>query len=145
MRSIGGAAFIAAAAIALSACASGPETRTSHLVSASAYNDAMAAQGMSYYCGGGKCDVPPSLVSARAPVYPAAALSAGREGIASVIFYIDANGDPSDLRLESATYPDFGEAALGAIADWKYTPATLAGQPVRIGPVRQQIPFSAKR
>ena len=123
-------------------CASSLVTDVGTPVSTSAYNKAMADQGRAYYCGNGKCDVPPSLIRATAPHYPAAALAAGRTGWASVLFDIEATGDISNVRLESASAPEFGEAALAAIHTWKYKPARLKGKPVKIGSVRQPIPFT---
>lgn len=110
-------------------------------VSTDAYNREMSRQGTQYYCGDGKCDRPPRLLSAAAPLYPPAALRAGQSGEASVLFEIDEQGAVTNATLETATTPEFGEAALRAIRLWKYQPATLGGKPVRVGPSRQKIPF----
>lgn len=110
-------------------------------VSADVYNREMSKQGVMHYCSDGKCDRPPTLVSAAAPAYPVAALRAGQSGEASVLFEIDEQGVVSNATLEKATTPEFGEAALRAIRLWRYRPATLGGKPVRIGPVRQTVPF----
>jgi len=131
-------------ALSLTACAT-LETDAGASVSARAYNQGMATQGADYYCGAGHCDQPPRLVSAVAPTYPTAALRAERTGQASVVFYIDEDGAVSDATLESATSPDFGQAALQAVRSWKYRPATRAGTPVRVGPMRQIIPFELQK
>lgn len=110
-------------------------------VSARIYNHEMTKQGLDYYCSDAKCDSPPALVSAAAPKYPVAALSARQAGQASIVFYINESGSVSDAKIESATSPEFGQAALRAVQSWKYLPATLAGEPVKIGPLRQTIPF----
>ena len=120
------------------------ETPAGQSVPADVYNREMSRQGAMYYCGDGTCDRPPMLVRAAAPRYPAAALHAGRAGEASVLFEIDEQGMVSNATLEAATAPEFGEAALQAIRSWKYQPATRDGKPVRIGPVRQTIPFLPK-
>ena len=116
-------------------------TPAGQAVSADAYNREMSRQGAMYYCGDGKCDRPPTLVSAASPLYPSTALRLGQSGEASVLFEIDEQGVVVNATLETATAPEFGEAALHAIRLWKYRPATLGGKPVRIGPVRQKIPF----
>lgn len=118
------------------------DTKEGDSVSARVYNREMTKQGFNHYCGDGRCDSPPTLVIAAAPKYPVAALRAGQTGQASVVFYIDEIGSVSDAKLESATSPEFGQAALQAVQSWKYRPATLAGEPVEIGPLRQTIPFS---
>lgn len=122
-------------------CATSLETPAGQPVSSAAYNRAMADRGRAYYCDTGNCDVPPALVRAVSPRYPAIALAEGRAGMASVLFEIEATGDVSNVTLESASSPEFGQAAIEAIRAWKYEPAKLKGKPVRVGPVRQQIPF----
>ena len=130
--------------LATGGCATDLKIPAGSVVSANTYNKAIGEQGKAYYCGSGVCDNPPSLVQAIAPRYPSQALAEGRSGVASVIFDIEATGEISNLRLESASYPDFGSAALEAIMTWRYRPATLQGKAVKIGPVRQQIPFSLR-
>ena len=144
MRSIIQYFFLGGLMLATGSCATDLTTPAGSAVSASAYNKAIGEQGKAYYCGSGVCDNPPSLVHAITPRYPRAALSEGRSGVASVTFDIEATGEISNLRLESASYPDFGDAALEAIGTWRYRPATLKGKPVKIGPVRQQIPFQPR-
>lgn len=117
------------------------ETKAGDPVTARVYNREMTKQGFDHYCSGGRCDSPPMLLSAAAPKYPAAALRAGQTGQASVIFYIDESGSVLDAEIESATSAEFGQAALAAVQSWKYRPAALAGKPVKIGPLRQKIPF----
>ncbi|WP_396615950.1 energy transducer TonB [Lysobacter soli] len=131
-------------ALSLTACAT-LETDAGDSISALAYNRGMATQGPGHYCGAGQCDRPPKLVSAVAPTYPTAALRAERNGQATVVFFIDESGAVSDPTLESATSPDFGQAALKAVRSWKYRPASRAGKPVRVGPMRQIIPFELEK
>jgi TonB family protein len=129
-------------AVVAGGCATGLDTPGGTSVSASAYNRAMFDQGKTYYCGTGNCDTPPSLIRATAPEYPVAALAQGRNGWASVLFDIETTGEISNVRLEAASAPEFGDAALAAIRSWKYKPAKLKGKPVKISSVRQPIPFS---
>ena len=122
-------------------CATSLDTPAGGPVSSSAYNRAMADQGRAHYCGAGNCDEAPALIHAISPRYPATALAEGRSGMASVLFEIDTTGNVSNVKLESASSPEFGEAAIEAIRTWRYKPAKLMGKPVKIGPVRQQVPF----
>ena len=117
-------------------------TESGDSVAAHVYNREIAKQGLDHYCGDGRCDSPPRLVSATAPRYPAAAARARKSGQASVVFCVDESGSVTDVAIESATSPEFGQAALQAVMSWKYQPATLAGEPIRIGPMRQTFPFS---
>ena len=145
MRLIGQKPLIPVLMVAIGGCATNLSTPAGDAVSAGTYNRAIAKQGLAYYCGAGNCDKPPTLISATTPQYPLSALSEGRSGLASVLFEIETTGAVSNLKLESASSSEFGEAALEAISTWKYSPATLKGQPVKIGPVRQQIPFDPSR
>lgn len=141
MKRLAWLSIIAVLSGLLTACGT-LETTAGDSVSARVYNREIEKQGFNHYCGSGRCDTPPALVRAVAPTYPAGALRAGADGQASVVFYIDENGAVSDANLESASAPEFGQAALQAVRSWKYRPATLAGKSVRVGPMRQIIPFS---
>jgi protein TonB len=126
-------------------CAASLKTPAGRPISSVAYNKAMADRGETCYCGAGNCDIPPTLIHAIAPRYPAAALAEGRAGLVSVLFDIEATGEVSNIRLVSTTSPEFGEAAIEAISTWKYKPAKLKGNPVKVGPLRQNIPFQLHR
>ena len=110
-------------------------------VSSANYNAAMAKQGVEYYCGSGQCDVPPSLITAAAPVYPPEALSNRQAGQVSVLFDIEPDGHTSNLRIESSTSQEFASVSLDAIKLWRFKPAMLDGRPVKIG-TRQIFPFT---
>jgi TonB family protein len=117
------------------------ETPSADLVPLEAYNEALAQKPGSYYCEARTCDAAPALLVARAPVYPAGALREGTEGRASVVFDIDATGMPQNLSVESATTAVFGVAALEAVRNWRFRPATLGGRPVKYERVLQVFPF----
>lgn len=129
----------------LTGCASTLHAPSGTRVSSSAYNREMHAQGDTYYCNDGACDVAPKLLNAVAPVYPSGALAAGRSGWAAVSFSIGADGVPIDISLQSASEPGFGAAAVAAIEKWRYRPATLRGHAVKIGPLIQEFPFTVKQ
>ena len=133
------------ALMVMSGCASTLQTPSGTQVSSSAYNREIAAQGNAYYCKHGACDVAPKLLNAAAPIYPPYALATGRSGMAVVSFSIDAAGVPTEISLQSASEPEFGAAAVAAVAKWRYAPATLRGEAVKIGPLIQQFPFSVSQ
>jgi TonB family protein len=81
---------------------------------------------------------PPKLISCRAAVYPADLKRAGITGEAVVDFVVTANGDVVSPVVFSATNPEFGQAAVAAISEWKFTPAVLDGRAVN---VRMRQPF----
>ncbi|KRG62939.1 hypothetical protein ABB26_14800 [Stenotrophomonas humi] len=112
-------------------------------VNAGAYNQMIVAQGHEHYCGSGKCDRLPELVSGSAPTYPPELIAADITGSATLVFTIDEQGSVVDARVESATRPEFSDASLEAVRTWKFTPATLSGKPIRME-TRQQFPFELR-
>ena len=119
------------------------ETPDSTPVDTAAYNKMIVAQGFDYYCGSGKCDKVPALVSGYAPIYPPGLRASSIVGSATVIFNINEQGNVVEQRVESATHSEFADAALRAVATWKFRPASLKGTPVRLNS-RQQFPFDLR-
>jgi TonB family protein len=143
MKTVARKAPIAVAFVILAGCVSTLSTPSGTRVSSDAYNREMAARGDAFYCVDGECDVAPKLLSAAAPVYPPAAVAAGRGGMAEVSFSIGPDGLPTGISVKSASAPEFGAAAVAAVRTWRYTPATLRGEPVSVGPFVQQFPFGS--
>lgn len=73
-----------------------------------------------------------------APQYPYAARANGAEGEVMVEFVVDEHGRVSGARVVRSTDPIFDEAALRAVAKWRFEPGTVAGRPVRF---RMAIPI----
>lgn len=73
-------------------------------------------------------DTPIKPISVRAPVYPSALREAGRDGEARIEFYIDERGDAQLPRVVSATAPEFGYAAVQAVATWRFAAPKKAGK-----------------
>jgi len=71
----------------------------------------------------------PAPLSTVNPVYPAELMDAGKEGKAVVQVTITETGDVADVVVVSAEDPAFGEAAVTAVKQWKFKPATLDGAP----------------
>ncbi len=79
-----------------------------------------------------RLDRPPLRESGPDPIYPPSLKRAGVTGRASILVVIAPDGRVTDARLESATDPKFGEAALEAVRHWRYLPALRNGQPVSV-------------
>jgi TonB family protein len=73
---------------------------------------------------------PPKPLSQPMPDYPKALTGQNIEGQASVAFYIDADGHVRLPRVLDASSREFGEAALAAVASWRYETPRMKGAPV---------------
>jgi TonB family protein len=80
---------------------------------------------------------PPVLVSQVNPTYPAAARRARREGIAVVAAVVGADGSVRAAKIVRSVGPDIDRAALEAIRQWRYRPASHEGRPVAVHTVIQ--------
>lgn len=76
------------------------------------------------------------------PVYPFMMLAGGKPGEVVVEFIVGEGGVPSDMNIVESTHREFGYAALGAFAQWKYEPAQFRGRvvPARL---RYRVSFQA--
>ena len=75
-------------------------------------------------------DVKPArLISSVTPVYPPAARNLRVSGDVVIDAQIDANGRVTAMKVASGP-PMLHQAAMDAVRQWKYTPATLDGKPV---------------
>jgi protein TonB len=86
-------------------------------------------------------DVPPKQTKPLRPQYPFALKKAGITGEAVVEFIVDTSGTPRDLRVVSATHPEFGQAAVAAFQELHYSPGMKNGVPVNTR-LRQPVRFS---
>lgn len=74
-----------------------------------------------------------------APVYPAQARRRNQQGQVLVEVRLDTTGKQRELRLvQSSGFNSLDQAALEAVADWKFEPEVQAGQAM---PSRVQIPI----
>ena len=74
---------------------------------------------------------PPRKIHDVAPVYPALALSARKEGIVILEAEIGEDGHVRNARL-LRSIPLLDEAAMAAVRQWRFTPTLLNGQPVPV-------------
>jgi len=76
------------------------------------------------------------------PRYPSDAASRGIEGFIALRFTVEADGSTSGVEvIYSAPSGYFDEAAIGAITNWRYEPATIDGVAVRREGVETQFNF----
>jgi TonB family protein len=81
-------------------------------------------------------DAPPSATKT---VEPAVSYQQQKSGGTAVIsLTIDRDGTPKDLKVDSASDPEFGRRCLAAAAQWRFKPATIKGIPVK---TRVALPF----
>lgn len=120
------------------------EVESARRIAPDRYNEALATKPASELCREDRCDVPPSLVSATAPIYPKALQRAGVEGRASVVFDIDASGMPQNVAVHSATHEQLGAAAVEAVKLWRFQPAMRSGAPVEYRRALQLFPFELR-
>ena len=82
-------------------------------------------------------DVKPVITQEVQPEYPVQ-LYGYLEGKATVVFTVGVDGKTSDAMVVEADDGLFGDAALSALAKWRFRPAQLKSQPV---PCRMTLPF----
>ena len=73
-----------------------------------------------------------------APEFPKALRRKKIDGTATVSFTVDPRGRVGDPAVVSASQPEFGEAALAAIRQWRFLPGVKDGRPVES---RAEMPF----
>jgi TonB family protein len=78
-----------------------------------------------------KGTTPPSLVHAVDPIYPEALSTREVQGMVFVEAQIEVDGSVADVTILSSSDPHLAEAAAAAVKQYKFTPATLDGQPVK--------------
>jgi TonB family protein len=81
---------------------------------------------------GGNIKVPMKLVNVN-PTYPASMRAAGRTGVVPLDALIGTDGTVVFARVLSASvHPDFADAAVEAVRQWKFSPTLLNGKPVEV-------------
>ncbi|MGB5102078.1 MAG: TonB family protein [Steroidobacteraceae bacterium] len=73
-----------------------------------------------------------SLRRMKAPVYPPRCLRMGTEGVVKVRVLVGENGRPQEITIsKSSGDSSLDRAAMEAIEDWEFNPATRNGLPIR--------------
>ncbi len=74
----------------------------------------------------------PRIASRVEPVYPEQARKNGVEGKVILQAVIDDDGSVSDVEVLNSTDPVFDDAAVDAVRQWRWEPATSDGRPVTV-------------
>lgn len=101
----------------------------------------LKANGITGPDGGEPAATPEPLVVTD-PVWPYALLMEGATGEAQVEFLVTPRGDVTDVKLRSASHPEFGRAALAALETWQFEPAIRDGRRVEV-PLLKKVEFPA--
>jgi protein TonB len=76
--------------------------------------------------------VRPVLLAKVEPSYPQVARRAGLRGRVILRAVIAENGNVESVEVLSVTNPIFSDAAVDAVRQWRYRPASMGGRPVRV-------------
>jgi len=74
----------------------------------------------------------PKVISQVAPVYPMGLRMDGETGEVTVRIIVDTNGDVQDASVLKSSDPDLSAAALAAVKQWKFSPPSRNGRPVKV-------------
>ena len=66
------------------------------------------------------------------PVYPVDFKRRRVTGEAVIAFMVTANGRTEQIQIRRATHRGFGDAAMEAVRQWRFNPATKDGKPVNV-------------
>ena len=94
-----------------------------HVEEVSAKRQAQLPEGFRY-------DVEPKIKGLLYPAYPYELLIEKARGKAEVAFIVAADGKVRDVKVLSATRPEFGEALSAAVTAYEFIPASKDGKPV---------------
>jgi beta-lactamase regulating signal transducer with metallopeptidase domain len=80
----------------------------------------------------GGCIVPPLKIADWKPIYPATQRDAGVSGTVEIDGRIGVDGLVKDFRLSEPADPDFVNALIDAVCQWRFTQTRLDGVPVEV-------------
>lgn len=78
----------------------------------------------------GRDDQPAEPLNVALAVYPYDLLRENQKGEATVAVTVDQKGQLTDARIMTASAPEFGSAALAAVEQFTFAPASKAGSPI---------------
>ncbi|WP_221032421.1 TonB family protein [Actomonas aquatica] len=96
-------------------------------------NRAMAPEDFAFAAKTAEWDSPPVFLKGKAPTLPYAALQHSnfpRHGIVELAYTITAEGRVQDIRILSATHPQYAAGVIHNLKHWRFKPATKDGHPV---------------
>ena len=88
--------------------------------------------------------IPPKLISSPSPVYPEAEkkLKGKFEGSCVVGLVVDKDGNTQNVHIVRSLAPDFDASAIKAVQEYRFTPATRAGEVI---PVKLSVEVNFKK
>jgi TonB family protein len=110
--------------------ASPDDAESPQWIAVTVFDDATAAKVSDVFRVGGEVKAP-TVVSKVEPVYPEEERKKRNSGIVILEVLIEANGDVSGAHLLKPL-PGLDEAAVTAVKQWRFQPATRDGQPVAV-------------
>ena len=105
----------------------------------------LIAQGTAHRVPTANCPAVPKLVSGQIPIYPPDMLSRRQTGDVRVILDIGNDGIPSNIRIESATDPQFAAAVMAVVPQWRFASTSTLLVPMQHCWVRLPFPFTLNR
>jgi TonB family protein len=78
------------------------------------------------------CITPPRQIYAPDPKFPELEQHVSREGAVKVKLVVRSDGVPTDVTISRSLNPDFDNAAIDAVKQWKFSPATKDGKPIAV-------------
>lgn len=79
-----------------------------------------------------KVDEPPVPIKTPPPKYPDSLRREGVSGVVSVTVVIDEKGAVTDVTVSKSTHADFERPSIEAMRSWKFKPAKVGGEPVKV-------------
>jgi protein TonB len=87
-------------------------------------------------------DQKPRVVYQPTPIYPPELARKGLQGTVYVLFVVDQNGRPQNLKVQKSTHPSFNNPALKAVKSWKFEPGKRKGKAVQF---RMRVPITFQK
>jgi protein TonB len=97
----------------------------------------LTGKGAAIICHGKGSDAPdcvtmPRAIHAPDPKYPEDERKARHQGTVVLVIVVGSDGAPRDIKISRALSPEFDKAAIDAVKNWKFTPATRDSKPVAV-------------
>src|ERR1700689_420301 len=78
------------------------------------------------------CITPPRQIYSPDPKYPVSEQHVSREGAVKLKLVVGSDGMPRDIKVSRSLNPDFDNAAIDAVKQWKFSPAMKDSTPIAV-------------
>jgi periplasmic protein TonB len=97
----------------------------------------LSGRDPSLICHGKVSDAPDCVTAPHAtyspdPTYPEKERRARHRGTVVLTLVVDPDGLPRDIRVSRTLSSEFDKAAINAVKNWKFTPATRDSKPIAV-------------